>query len=62
MKAATISFTYDGFGRVRTVTDPEGYKITTDYDALDRPTVITYPDSTYEQIVYNRMDAVAMRD
>ncbi len=59
---ATVGFTYDGFGRVRTVTDPEGYTITTDYDALDRPTVITYPDSTYEQIVYDKLDAVQSRD
>ncbi len=58
----TVSFTYDGIGRVQTVTDPEGYIIRTDYDALDRPTVITYPDSTYEQIVYDRMDVVKSRD
>jgi len=59
---ATVSFTYDGFGRVRTVTDAEGYTITTDYDALDRPTVITYPDSSFEQIVYDRLDAVKVKD
>lgn len=59
---ANVSFSYDGFGRVRTVTDQEGYTITTDYDALDRPTVITYPDKTFEQIVYDRLDAVHMRD
>lgn len=62
LAGSTVSFTYDGFGRVRTVTDPEGYKITTDYDALDRPTLVTYPDSTYEQIVYDRLEAVHMRD
>lgn len=55
-------FTYDGYGRLRTVTDPEGYKITTDYDVLDRPTVITYPDGSYEQFVYDRLDAVHKRD
>jgi YD repeat-containing protein len=59
---ATVSFTYDPFGRVRTVTDPEGYTITSDYDKLDRPTIITYPDSSFEQIVYDRLDAVAHKD
>jgi len=59
---SVVSFTYDGFGRVRTVTDPEGYKVTTDYDALNRPTLITYPDSSYEQIVYDKLDAVRHRD
>lgn len=58
----TVNFGYDGFGRVRTVTDPEGYTVTTDYDALDRPTVITYPDSSFEQIAYNRLDAVYRKD
>lgn len=56
------SFTYDGFGRARTVTNAEGYAVTTDYDALDRPTLIAYPDNTYEQIVYDRLDAVHTRD
>lgn len=59
---ATVSFGYDGFGRVRTVTNSQGYKITTDYDVLDRPTLITYPDSSYEQIVYDKLDAVHRRD
>ncbi len=57
-----VRFAYDVFGRVKTITDPEGYTITTDYDFLDRPTVITYPDSTYEQIVYDRLDVVHKRD
>ncbi|MBE7172480.1 MAG: RHS repeat protein [Williamsia sp.] len=58
----TMNFTYDDFGRIRTMTDPEGYTITTDYDALDRPTIVTYPDSSYEQIVYDRLDAIHSRD
>lgn len=58
----TVKFTYDLFGRVRTVTDPEGYTVTTDYDNLDRPTLITYPDQTFEQVVYSKLDAVHMRD
>jgi RHS repeat-associated protein len=59
---STNSFTYDGYGRVRTVTDPLGYTITTSYDSLDRPTNITYMDGTYEQVVYDKLDTALMRD
>jgi RHS repeat-associated protein len=59
---STNSFTYDGYGRVRTMMDPLGYTITTSYDILDRPTNITYMDGTYEQIVYNYLDRTLMRD
>jgi RHS repeat-associated protein len=59
---ATASFTYDGYGRLRTVTDSEGYVVTHDYDALDRPTRITYPDTTSEETVYNKLDAEKQRD
>src|SRR6185503_14218400 len=58
----SMSFTYDGFGRVRTVTDADGYTVTRDYDALDRPTVITYPDGTFEQFTYDRLDRASERD
>ncbi len=59
---STTTYTYDGYGRVRTVADSEGHTTTTDYDALDRPTRVTYPDATYEQTVYNRLDAEGRRD
>lgn len=59
---ATTSFTYDGTNRVKTVTDSEGYTVSFEYDALDRPTKITYPDSTYEQIVYQHLDPILHRD
>jgi RHS repeat-associated protein len=59
---ATTSFTYDGYGRPRTLTDSQGYTVTVDYDALDRQTRITHPDGTYEEIVYNRLDAEKRRD
>ena len=42
---ATTTFTYDAYGRVRTVTDADGFTLTYDYDALDRVTKVTYPDS-----------------
>jgi YD repeat-containing protein len=59
---ATTSFTYDGYGRLRTTRDADSYPTTTDYDALDRPTRVTYPDSTYEETTYDRLDAVQRRD
>lgn len=58
----TVRITYDSFGRVRTRTDVNGYTVTFDYDALDRITRITYPDSTFTEYTYNRLDQVALRD
>jgi len=54
--------TYDSFGRPRTLTDVSGYTLTFDYDNLDRITQITHPDSTFEQITYDRLDPVAFKD
>jgi RHS repeat-associated protein len=51
-----VTFTYDGFGRRQTTTDSEDYTLTFDYDALDRLTQVTYPDGTFQRIVYNRLD------
>jgi YD repeat-containing protein len=50
-----------GAGRVRTVTS-DGVTLTTDYDALDRPTRVTYPDGTYEATTYDRLDVATTRD
>jgi RHS repeat-associated protein len=58
----TNSFTWDGFGRVRTATDSEGYSLTFAYDSLDRPTKVTYPDTTFEQVVYRWLDPVLRKD
>ena len=54
--------TYDSFGRPRTLTDVSGYTLTFDYDNLDRITQITHPDSTFEQVTYDRLDPVVLRD
>lgn len=59
---ATTSFTYDGYGRVRTSTDSDGYTVTYDYDALDRVVKLSYPDGTTEETVYNRLDAERRKD
>ncbi|PYM13244.1 MAG: hypothetical protein DME18_09465 [Verrucomicrobia bacterium] len=58
----TTRFTYDVVGRLRTVTDQDGYTLTFDYDAIDRFTRVTYPDGTYEEIAYNRLDPEVLRD
>jgi RHS repeat-associated protein len=50
--SAVTTFAYDNLNRVRTVTDSDGYTVTTDYDNLDRKTKLTYPDTTFEQFQY----------
>jgi RHS repeat-associated protein len=62
VSGAVTTYGYDGFGRVRTVIDSDGYVVTTDYDALDRPTVITYPDATFQQVAYDKLDVSQTRD
>ncbi|GEM_PF-283683 len=59
---ATVTFTYDPLGRVRTVTGPDGYSVAYSYDALDRITKVQYPDQTFVQTIYNRLDPEWTRD
>jgi YD repeat-containing protein len=59
---ATTTYAYDDYGRVASVTDSDGYEVVTEYDALDRPTAMSYPDSTTELITYDKLDAVTRRD
>jgi len=58
----SLTVTYDGFGRIATLTDGEGYELALDYDAMDRPTLVTFPDNTTEQTVYTRLDVAAVKD
>ena len=58
----TSTITYDGFGRPRIITDVSGYTRTLDYDNLDHLIQITYPDSTFEQVTYDRLDPNMIRD
>lgn len=58
----TSHFTYDNIGRLRIATDVDGYTLTFDYDELDRLTRVTYPDATYEEITFNRLDTEVLRD
>jgi RHS repeat-associated protein len=53
--SAVTSFTYDSANRVRTVTSsPDNYTVTTNYDNVDRPTKVSYPDGTNQQFQYSQ--------
>lgn len=62
LPGAITAFTYDAVQRLRTITDSAGYTLTYDYDNLDRQTRVTYPDGTYEEIGYDRLDVGTRRD
>ncbi len=61
ISGATTTVTYED-GNVATLTDSEGYIVEISYDAFDRPLTYTYPDGTYVQHVYDRLDVKWMRD
>ena len=61
-KGATTEYAYDGFGRLRTLTDSDDYTRVHEYDELNRITQITYPDSTFEETVYENLDPILRRD
>src|SRR5262249_16138648 len=56
------TFNFDGYGWLYTRTDSMGYTRTFSHDLMDRRTQITYLDGTSEQIIYNRLDAVLLKD
>lgn len=62
LPGSSITFTYDAVSRVRTKTDESGYTLTFDYDDLDRLTKITFPDGTFDQYTYTRLDHTLFRD
>jgi RHS repeat-associated protein len=56
------TFDYDAYGRVASVTGPDGYYLTYTYDALDRITRVTFPDTTYTETTYLALDPQTSRD
>jgi RHS repeat-associated protein len=54
--------TYDTLGRIQTRTDVSGYSLTFEHDNMDRLTKITYPDSTFAQFTYDRLDVATVQD
>ncbi len=59
---AVTTSAYDAVGRVSSVTNAEGYTLTYQYDNLNRVVKTTYPDGTYEQSIYNRLEVGWQRD
>ena len=60
--ASSVTYAYDGYGRVRSATLQGDAAESTDYDALNRPIRTTYPDGTFEEITYERLDPLSHRD
>lgn len=60
--AVESTYAYDGFGRVTSITDSEGHQRQFEYDVLDRLTKVVYPDATFEQYGYDKLDRVGVRD
>jgi len=58
----TGAATYDGFGRIQSLTDLSGYTVTLVYDDLDRVTRVSHPDGTFSQFTYNLLDCAAFQD
>jgi RHS repeat-associated protein len=62
LPGSTKTYTYDGFGRIQTITDSESYVLAIAYDVAGRVTQFTYPDGTYDQTIYNKLDIEQHRD
>jgi YD repeat-containing protein len=58
----THHYTYDSFGRKLTLVDRDGYILSFEYDALNRLTKITHPDSSYQEIIWDKLDISQKRD
>lgn len=58
----TTSVAFDPKGRLQSVTSIDGYTVTMQYDDLDRLVQSAYPDGTYEQIGYDKLDPTWFRD
>ncbi|HJQ56663.1 MAG TPA: peptidase C39, partial [Vineibacter sp.] len=56
------SFTYDGFDRVATFTDSQGWTVAYSYDSADRLTTVTYPDSSLTIYTYDKLDLGSVKD
>ncbi len=62
--AATTGFAYDGYGRLLSVTDPQGDTVTLAYDAvaanplmtLDRVSSTTGPDGSGSYVIWDKLD------
>ena len=60
--ADLAAFTYDSYGRVQTITNELGYTETLNYDQANRPTTITFPDGTMDNLTYQFLDLASFTD
>lgn len=60
--ADRTDFSYDAYNRLWTITNSQGYQVKYEYDLLNRPTRTIYPDSTFEELRYNRLEPVLSID
>jgi RHS repeat-associated protein len=60
--ADTITFDYSAAGNVASVVGPDGYNLAFTYDALDRLTRVTFPDSSYAETTFLKLDPQTSRD
>jgi RHS repeat-associated protein len=60
--ADTVTFDYSATGDVASVVGPDGYNLAFTYDALDRLTRVTFPDSTYVETTFLKLDPQTSRD
>ncbi|TDU80785.1 intein/RHS repeat-associated protein [Prosthecobacter fusiformis] len=64
-----ITFTYDNGQRIESMTDSEGYRTSYEYDDLNRiirtthqPQGVSLANAEYEEVVWDRLDPVLIRD
>jgi RHS repeat-associated protein len=60
--ADTVTFDYSATGNVASVVGPDGYNLAFTYDAMDRLTRVTFPDSTYAETIFLKLDPQTSRD
>ena len=60
--ADTVTFDYSATGDVASVIGPDGYNLAFTYDAMDRLTRVTFPDSTYAETTFLKLDPQTSRD
>ncbi len=60
--SATTTYTYDAAARLASVTNVDNYTVAYEYDAFDRPVTTRYPDGSFEQVEYEKLDPVRQRD
>ncbi len=53
-----IRFTWEDWGALKTVTDPQNHTVTWTYDALGRPQTIQYPGALSQTLGYDKDDNV----